>query len=192
MNKLIKEMEEYAILNNIPIMVKDTIKYINEIIEDYVVKDILEIGTAIGYSTIMFAKNKDVKITSIERDELRYNLAEENVKKSKLNNIKLIYGDALSIELINKYDLIIIDAAKSQNINFFEKYKENLRSQGVIIIDNMNFHGLVHSSNKIESRNLRQMVSKLEKFLDYIDSQEDFNVEHLDIGDGIVVCVKNF
>ena len=86
-------------------------------------EDILEIGTAIGYSTINFASHKEVvKITSIERNEKRYLLAKSNVDSINYNDkINLIFGDALEVSLTNKYDLIIIDAAKGQNINFFKR-----------------------------------------------------------------------
>ena len=81
------------------------------------------------------------------------------------------------------YDLIIIDAAKSQNKRFLDKYKSNLNKNGIIIVDNLDFHGYVGKSSEIKSRNLRQMVRKIEKFLDYLNTQEEFSVEYLEVGD---------
>ena len=189
--KIINQIKKYAVKNEVPIMMDDTIEYINNIINDNKITTILEIGTAIGYSTIIFSNNSSVKLMcSIERDKERYELAIENVNNSGLNNISLINEDALKVEMDVKFDLIIIDAAKAQNIKFFEKYKNNLNKNGIIIIDNMNFHGLVGNSDEIKSRNLRALVSKLEKFWEYIDTQKDYEVTHLDIGDGIVVCKK--
>ncbi len=188
-NNLIHEIEDYALNNKVPIMVNDTIECINNIIKEYKIKDILEIGTAIGYSTIRFALN-DINITSIERDESRYLLAVSNINKSKLENITLLLGDALLIDIKDKYDLIIIDAAKSQNIKFFEKYKNNLNDNGIIIIDNMNFHGLVQSKEEIKSKNLRAMIRKLREFWEYIDKIDGYSVKHLEVGDGIVICKK--
>ena len=120
----INEMEEYANKHNVPIMQKESIDYINSVIDAFHLQDILEIGTAIGYSAINFASHKeDVKITSIERNEERYLLAKSNVESINYNDkINLIFGDALEVSLTSKYDLIIIDAAKGQNINFFNKY----------------------------------------------------------------------
>ena len=188
---LIDEIREYGIKNDIPIMSIDSIETIKKIINDNNIVTILEIGTAIGYSTINFASCKCVNIiTSIERDENRFNIAKENVLKSKLNNIELILGDALNTEIKDKYDLIIIDAAKSQNRRFLDKYKNNLNDKGIIIIDNLDFHGFVGKSNEIKSRNLRQMVRKIEKFLDYLDNQDEFSVKYLEVGDRLGICTR--
>lgn len=188
---LINKIEEYAKINNVPIMLKDTLFYIDKLIKDNNYKSVLEIGTAIAYSTITLRNNNDITITSIERDNERYLKAVENVNSSNLSNIDLINDDALNINISDKYDLIIIDAAKSQNIKFFEKYKNNLNENGTIIVDNMNFHGLVGKSKEIKSRNLRGLIRKLEAFWEYIDNQSEYSVIHLDIGDGIIVCKKN-
>ena len=127
-SKLIDEIREYGINNNVPIMSKDTIDTINKIIDENNIKSILEIGSAIGYSTLCFASNKNIeKITSIERDDERYNIAYNNVLSSGLSNIELIHDDALNTNIEGMYDLIIIDAAKSQNKRFLDKYKYNLK-----------------------------------------------------------------
>ena len=94
-NNLIEEIRVYGINNNVPIMSIETIDTINNIIDENNTKSILEIGTAIAYSTINFALKVD-KITSIERDDDRYSIAKSNVSKSKLNNIELIHDDALN------------------------------------------------------------------------------------------------
>ena len=189
--ELINEIKEYGINNHVPIMSEDTIDKINEIINKNNINSILEIGTAIGYSTICFANNSCVKnITSIERDNERFNIAELNVKKSKLSNIKLIHDDALDVNINDKFDLIIIDAAKSQNLNFLNKYKVNLNDSGIIIIDNLSFHGLVGKSNEIKSRNLRQMVRKIEKFITFLDNNTEYDVEYIEVGDRLGVCKR--
>ncbi len=189
--KLILEIKEYGEKNNVPIMSVDTINKINEIINKNEIHSILEIGTAIGYSTICFASNDNVKkIVSVERDDDRFNIADNNVKISELNNIKLIHDDALNIELNDKFDLIIIDAAKSQNMKFLEKFKYNLNENGIIIIDNLSFHGFVGNSKDIKSRNLRQMVRKIENFIDYLNNNSEFEVEYIEVGDTIGVCKK--
>ena len=86
--------------------------------------------------------------------------------------------------------MVIIDAAKSQNMKFFNKFKENLSANGIIIIDNLSFHGYVGKSSEIKSRNLRQMVRKIEKFLDFLDNNEEFNVEYIEVGDRLGVCKR--
>ncbi len=190
-NNLIEEIRKYGINNNVPIMSVESIDTIKKIIIDNNIHSILEIGTAIAYSTICFASVDGIeKITSIERDDIRYSIALENVKKSKLSNIELIHDDALNTVINEKYDLIIIDAAKSQNRRFLDKYKNNLSDNGIIIIDNLEFHGYVGKSKEIKSRNLRQMVGKIERFLDYLNTQDEFSVEYIEVGDRLGVCKR--
>ena len=189
--RIIDEIREYGINNNVPIMSVESIDTITNIIKENNVSSILEIGTAIAYSTICFASIPCVeKITSVERDDDRYSLASLNVKNSELNNITLIHDDALNIEVNDKYDLIIIDAAKSQNRRFLDKFKNNLNENGIIIIDNLDFHGMVGKSSEIKSRNLRQMVRKIEKFIDYLDNQDEFDVKYIEVGDRLGICKK--
>lgn len=190
-NNLIEEIREYGIKNDVPIMSVESIETITKIIKDNNIHSILEIGTAIAYSTICFANIDGIdKITSIERDDIRFSIAESNVKKSKLKNIELIHDDALNTNISDMYDLVIIDAAKSQNKRFLDKYKHNLNKDGIIIIDNLEFHGYVGKSSEIKSRNLRQMVRKIEKFLDYLNTQEEFSVEYIEVGDRLGVCKR--
>lgn len=190
-SKLIKEIKEYGIKNNVPIMSEDTIETIKNIITVNEFHTILEVGTAIGYSTICFASTPGVtNITSIERDPIRSAIAVNNVKESGLKNITLRHTDALEIELNDKYDLIIIDAAKSQNMKFFNKFKENLNEDGIIIIDNLSFHGYVNQEERIKSRNLRQMVNKIRKFIDFLNNNEEFIVKYIEVGDTLGVCKR--
>ena len=189
--KLIDDMREYGTLNEVPIMSIESIDTINKIIDENNIHSILEIGTAIAYSTICFASNKNIsKITSIERDKVRYNIAKNNVLESKLNNIELICDDALNTIINDKYDLVIIDAAKSQNMKFFNKYKNNLNATGIIIIDNLDFHGYVGKSSEIKSRNLRQMVRKIERFIEFLNNQDEYEVSYIEVGDRLGVCKK--
>lgn len=190
-SKLIKEIEEYGIKNNVPIMSEDTIETIKNIITVNEFHTILEVGTAIGYSTICFASTPGVtNITSIERDPVRSAIAVNNVKESGLKNITLRHTDALEIELNDKFDLIIIDAAKSQNMKFFNKFKDNLNEDGIIIIDNLSFHGYVNQTERIKSRNLRQMVNKIRKFIDFLNNNEEFTVKYIEVGDTLGVCKR--
>ena len=194
MNDKIKEIEEYAIKNNIPIMQKDGIEYLLKYIKENNIKNILEVGTAIGYSSIRMALlDENIKVTTIERDKERYNEAVKNIEYFNLQNrINIIYKDALEVELKDKFDLIFIDAAKAQNIKFFEKYKSNLEKNGTIITDNMYFHGLVFKDkSEIESRNLKQLVRKLKKYHKFLEENKEFNTKLIELGDGIAISKKN-
>ena len=117
----IKELKEYALENNIPIIQDDGIKFLVEFIKRNNIKSILEIGTAIGYSAIVMASiNDDITITTIERNQERYLEAVKNIKKFNLEDrINIIFKDAFDANIDDKFDLIFIDAAKRQTIHFF-------------------------------------------------------------------------
>ncbi|MCI8331189.1 MAG: O-methyltransferase [Bacilli bacterium] len=186
-NKIIQDMEIFARKENIPIMQESSLLFIIEYIKNNNIKNVLEIGTAIAYSTIRIASN-GIKITSIERDETRYKEAVKNVELAKLKNeVTLIKKDAFETNIEEKYDLIIIDAAKGKNKDFIEKFEKNLNPGGTIIIDNIDFHGLVGKSSEIKSRNLRSLVRKIENFLTYLEEQTKYTVEKKNIGDGLII-----
>lgn len=189
----ILELEEYAKKNNVPIMMKDGIEFLLNYIKENNVKNILEIGSAIGYSAIrMCLLSNDIKVTTIERDINRYNEAIKNINEFNLNNqIKIINDDAFNVKLDEKYDLIFIDAAKSQYIKFFEKFKLNLNENGVIVSDNLDFHGLVKKNiNEIESRNVRGLVRKLNNYIDFLSNNQEFKTTFYSVGDGISISKK--
>ena len=189
----LEEIEKYAKENNIPIMQKDGIEFLEEYIKNNKIKNILEIGSAIGYSAIKMALiSKNIKITTIERDEKRYIKAIKNIDKFSLNNqIEIILKDALEVELNGKYDLIFIDAAKAQNIKFFEKFKKNLNDNGSIITDNLNFHGLTERVEEIQSKNLKALVKKINKYKEFLKNNKEFTTIFYKTGDGISISKKN-
>ncbi len=188
-NDLISDMERFAKKENVPIMQKESLNYLISFIKQHDIKSVLEVGTAIGYSTILI-KEVVNNITSIERDEERYNIAVKNVELSNLNNITLIKADALDITITDKFDLIFIDAAKGKNKEFLDKFKSNLNENGYIIIDNMGFHGLVGKSMTIEKRRLRSLVKKIENFIKYMEEQTEFKVTKIDKGDGLYLLER--
>ncbi len=187
-----KELEEYAKINNIPIMQKDGILYLINYIKENNIKNILEIGSAIGYSSIMMASiNSDIRITTIERDKDRYDLAVFNIKKYNLDKqINIIYGDAVDTDITGMYDLIFIDAAKGKNIFFFEKYKNNLVKGGTIITDNLSFHGLVEDSDLVKTKNQRGIVNKIKDFISFLDNNDEFDTEYIPVGDKIAISKR--
>ena len=189
----IKRIKKYAEENNVPIMLDDGIKFLTNFIIKNQISSVLEIGTAIGYSSIMMClSSPNVEVTTIERDEKRYLEALKNIKELSLEKrITLIYNDALNVKLDDKYDLIFIDAAKAQNINFFEIFQKNLNPGGAIITDNLNFHGLVNKEeSEIKSRNVRALVRKIKDYVKYLKSNPRFETTFYDLGDGISVSIK--
>lgn len=190
----IRKIKEYAKENRIPIMLDDGIDFLTTFIIKNQIETVLEIGTAIGYSAIMMALcNPKLKVTTIERDEKRYMEALKNVKELQLEDrITLIFNDALDVKIEGTYDLIFIDAAKSQSIKFFEKYKINLKENGFIVTDNMQFHGYVlKKESEIKSRNLRGLVRKIKDYQKFLEENEEYKTMfYNNIGDGIAVSSK--
>lgn len=189
----IRLIKEYAKENDVPIMLDDGINYLTTFVIKHQIKNVLEIGTAIGYSAIMMAlASPNLKITSIERDEERYLEAVKNVKKFKLEDrITLIYKDAQDVEINEKYDLIFLDAAKGKNTEFFKKFSKNLNKGGYIITDNISFHGYVEKDEtEIKSRNLRGLVRKIKDYIKFLKENEEFNTDFYELGDGIAVSYK--
>lgn len=189
----ILELEKYAKENNIPIMEIDGIEFLLTYIKENNIKNILEIGSAIGYSAIrMCLVDNDIKVTTIERDEKRYKEAIKNIKLFNLEDrINIIFDDAFNVELNDSYDLIFIDAAKSQYIKFFEKFKIYLNDNGVILSDNLNFHGLTHTDKEIKSRNVRGIVRKLNNYIEFLKENNEFNTTFYEIGDGISISKRS-
>ena len=188
----ILNIKEYAKEHNVPIMQDEGIEFICNYIKENKVKRVLEIGSAIGYSAICMASvDDDISVTTIERDIDRYNEAVINIKKCNLDSRIIIYNaDALDIEITGEYDLIFIDAAKSQYINFFEKYKHNLSSNGVIISDNLSFHGIVDNPKLTNNRNTRQLVGKIKRYVEFLKNNEEFDTVFYPLGDGVSVSKK--
>lgn len=189
---MLKEIEEYAKVNRIPIMLPDGIDYLCNYIKENNIKRILEIGSAIGYSAIRMALcNKDIHVTTIEKDEVRYQEAVKNIHKFDLNNqIDIILDDALNTNIEGEFDLIFIDASKGNNTNFFNKYSANLASGGIIITDNLFFHGLVNDESLVKTRNQRGIVKKIKLFIEFLDNNQEFTTEYISVGDGIAISKR--
>jgi len=176
-----------------PIIQEDAINLMIQIIKIKNARSILEIGSAIGYSSIMMASFTNASIVTIERDTESYLLAKENIAKANLDSkIKIINADACEYNLSEDYccDLLFIDAAKSQYVKFFEKYEKHLNPKGIIITDNLLFHGFVEKKERIESKNKRQLVNKIRKFNNYLADNELYDTYIYDIGDGISISIK--
>ena len=192
-NKELSLIEEYAKEAYVPIMLKDGIEYLCNYIKENNIKNILEVGSAIGYSAIKMALvSEDITITTIEKDEDRYNMAVNNIHKFNLDKrINIILGDAKEVELTDKYDLIFIDASKGNNIYFFEKFTNNLAQDGVIITDNLSFHGRVEDASLIASKNQLGIVKKIKTFIEYLDNNKEFTTTYVSVGDKIAISKKN-
>lgn len=189
--ELIEEMEKYAKDNYVPIARKANIDYLVNLIKKENLFNILELGSAIGYSAICMAKvSENVMVTTIERDEKMYNEAIKNIKKAKLENqIKVIFDDIFNVNIVGeKYDLIFIDAAKAQYIKFFEMFSPLLNDNGVIVSDNIE---LLDLQKLTDSKKSKKLVEKMQVYKNYLINLKDYKSEFLNIGDGFAITRKN-
>ena len=186
-NELILEMEKFAHENNVPIVTKEVAEYIKFLLNDDRIINILEVGTAIGYSGILMAdiiNKRNGKLYTIEIDEERYNLAQENIKKSNLKNIVSIHGDALEEinKIHDKFDFIFIDASKGQYQKFFEDSIKLLNPNGLIFIDNIMFRGYLY---KEFPKRFKTIVKRLDNFIEFLYQNPDGEFVLLPFGDGV-------
>lgn len=192
-HQFFEELRKYAEINNVPIIKRDSLILINAILKLINAKRMLEIGTAIAYSSLAFANSKpDLVIDTIERNQEMYQEAVKNIHKlNKEQQINIIFADALLVDSnqLSKYDVIFIDAAKAQYQKFFDKFVPLLNENGVILTDNIIFHGCLEHQENL-SKNVKSMVKKIDLFNHYLSTLNDFETYYLEIGDGLAVTMR--
>lgn len=191
MNKeeLLKIKEE-ALKEHIPIIMEDTLNVIEETLKDKKVNNLLEIGTAVGYSAICFSEflSENGKIDTIERDTERVKKAKINIKRAEVEGkINILEGDAVEIlpTLNNKYDVIFIDAAKGKYTFFLNEALRLIKPNGIIFADNILYKGYVMSDyNKHKQRTA---VRNLREYIKEITENPNLETEILEAGDGLAI-----
>ncbi len=192
-NDLDLKLKEYAKEFNVPIILDEGLALLEQIIRIKKPINILEIGTAIGYSAIRMSRVNGSFVTTIERNPKMIEVAKNTFKDANLDDkIKLIECDALdAFDLVNdkKYDLIFIDAAKAQYEKFFNLYTPLLNENGIVISDNMSFHNL-KDNLEIQSRSVKALIRKLGNYQDFLLNNKDYDTAIFNIGDGVAISVK--
>lgn len=190
------DMEQFANEQHIPIMELVALESLLQFLRLQQPKSILEIGSAIGYSAIRMALTlPNVELTTIEKDETRFQLAVRFLEQAKMTNqIQLLHGDALEVDLhhlkLDQYDALFIDAAKGQYQRFFDMYSPLVPSGGVIYCDNMLMHGFTEIDLNEVPRRKRTMVRNLQQFTKWLMTHEQYETTFLPIGDGITISIK--
>lgn len=190
------EIETYALQRNIPVMQKEGILFLISCLKDIHASTCLEIGSAIGYSSMMMVSNvPHLKIDTIELNQERYEEACMNIQTHHLeDSISIFHDDALTFDETKlhyaPYDCLFIDAAKAQYQKFFEKYVPYVKEEGIVIVDNLDFHGMIFDIDHIKNRNTKQLVKKIKRFKDWIFNHDDYDVSYYAIGDGICVIKR--
>lgn len=191
---IILEMEEYAKEHHVPIMDLLGMEHMLQFLRLIQPKRILEIGAAIGYSSIRMVQTlSECEVVTIERNPPRIEKAREFFERAEVTNrITLIEGNALEtfqeIQSSGKFDVIFIDAAKGQYKRFFKLYEPLLNPNGVIISDNVIFHGEIF--DVIENKRRRALVDKIKDYNIWIHENTDYDTTLFPIGDGVMVSKK--
>ncbi len=191
MNKQeLQKIKQKALEEHIPIIMDDTLEVVDKILTKLKPKEILEIGTAVGYSAMCFSEYllEGGKIDTIERDEERIVQAKENIKKVGVEEkINIYEGDAVEIlpTLNDKYDMIFIDAAKGKYPFFLKEALRMLNENGVILADNILYKGYVMSDyNKHKQRTA---VRNLREYINEVTNNPNLETEILEVGDGLAI-----
>lgn len=189
----LNEIEKYARKNYIPIAKPEVAAFLNFIVKVKKPQNILEIGTAVGYSTIIMAKAySKTHIVTIERDINLAEMAKENFKKAGIEDkIEIICGEAQEVlpNLSKKYDLIFVDAAKGHYREFYEESKRLLSKGGIFVWDNVLYKGYVVGEKNVKHKR-RTIVYRMRDFIDVLYKDKTLFTVILPLGDGLAVSVK--
>lgn len=191
---LLDKIEDEAIKTYVPIIRKEMQGFLKVILAMKQPKNILEVGTAIGFSTVLMGEytNNECKITTIEKYEKRIPIAIENFKRAGMEDkITLLEGDALEImtKLSGQYDMIFMDAAKAQYINFLPEVRRLLVNGGILISDNVLQDGDIIESRFAVTRRKRTIHSRMREYLYELTHSDEFTTTILPIGDGVTMSV---
>lgn len=195
-NEIIQDIKNESLDENVPIITDEVLNYMIFTARNIKARNILEIGTATGYSGLFLAQIANENsgfLTTMEIDEIRYGKAVENFKKLGLfEKNKMIFGDALEeipkLDKNVKYDFIFIDASKGQYLKFFEMSYELLNENGIIFIDNLMFRGLVAADKEEIPKRYKTIVKRLKEFIEKLN--EEYNFVLLPFGDGVGIVKK--
>ncbi len=192
-DQLIVEMEDFAAKNSVPILSWQSADFLEILIRLSSPSQVLEIGTAIGYSSIRIAKNllENALLQTIEKSKDNIKLAKENISRSGLGSkIEVLEGDALDIMpgLEKQYDFIFLDADKEDYMNLFNYSIKLLKTNGTIFIDNLLWHGYAAAEEIPE--NYRESAKHIKKFNEMFISHKNLKTTIIPVGDGIGLGVK--
>lgn len=189
---LICEMEEFAKKNSVPISQPESIRLTETLLKIKNPAQILEVGTAIGYSAIRMAQASEAKITTVELSKEMADLADTNIKKAGLEErITVVRGDAAKVlkDINGEFDVIFIDAAKGHYMDFFVECDRLLKKGGLLISDNVLYKGMTATDDLVVHRKIT-IVRRLRKYLEMLKENKNYTTSVVPIGDGVALSVK--
>jgi predicted O-methyltransferase YrrM len=189
-------LQKYAVQNNVPIIPHETAVFLKFIVKLLRPKEILEVGTAVGFSALLMAQNtpETSHITTIDRFPIMISQAKQNFEDfGETKKITLLEGQAS--ELLpklppKKFDLIFLDCSKQHYQEFFEICLNLLSDNGVILVDDLFQGGTVFIDETEFSSKNRKIRQGLRSFLDYILAQTSIESTIIPIGDGLLMAKK--
>ena len=190
---MIDEIKKKALKEDVPIIKDGGLIFLLDLIKQKKFKNILELGTAVGYSAINMAKlDKDIHIDTIEKNEDMYNQAIINIKNEGLDNqITVHFCPIEEYQTDKKFDFIFVDAAKAQYGKYLEMFIDNLKEDGYVLFDNMVFHNMIYHIEDIKNKNTRSLVKKIVKFRENMSNDSRFDIMFYDdIGDGLLLLTR--
>lgn len=190
----LKEIEDFARENGVPIVQKETGVFLEFMTSMKKPKKILELGTAVGFSSILMYESAGVEpdIVTIERDEKMIEMAKINLDRFNLRDkIKIEQGDCLEVleRLDDKFDLIFMDAGKGHYNHFLPHCLRLLKDDGIIVADNVLFRGMVASQELVKRRKIT-IVKRMRTYLDLVTQDENLITSVIPMGDGIAVTKR--
>lgn len=193
--EVLDQIEKEAIAAYVPIIRKEMQSFLKLLLAMQKPMRILEVGTAVGFSAILMAQYApaDCKIVTIENYEKRIPVAKENFKRAgKDEQITLLEGDAMQIlpTLSGEFDMIFMDAAKGQYINFMPDILRLLKSGGVLVSDNVLQDGDIIESHYVVERRNRTIYKRMREYMYELTHNEGLVTAVLPVGDGITVSAK--
>ena len=194
-SEILDEIEKEALDTYVPIIRKEMQTFLKLLLAMKKPMRILEVGTAVGFSAVLMAEYgpKDVEIVTIENYEKRIPIAKNNFKQAgKEKQIKLLEGDAAEIlpTIDDPFDLIFMDAAKGQYINFMPEVLRLLKKDGVLVSDNVLQDGDIIESHFVVERRNRTIYKRMREYLYELTHNDELVTSVLPVGDGITVSVK--
>lgn len=182
------DITKEAAIEMVPVMQADGLELLEQLVKNNHCRTFLEIGTAVARTAVRMAE-LGLQVTTIERDPEMAQKARQNIQQSgHAHQITFIQGDAREVELEGSFDCIFIDAAKAQYEKFFARYSPLLSKDGIIVTDNMKFHGLVDHPERTHNRHTKSLIRHLQAYRTFLESQTEWATEFLDDkGDGIAL-----
>ena len=195
-SEFLEQLESFSIKTNVPIVRKEMQTLIKFLLAVAKPQNILEVGTAIGFSAVLMAENtsSECRITTIENYEKRIPLAKENFERSGYGDrITLLEGDATDVlkTLDGPYDFIFMDAAKGQYINFFPDVMRLLKPGAMLLSDNVMQDGDILKSRYALERRNRTIHARMRDYLYELTHNDALTTVILPVGDGVTVSLRN-